>query len=205
MKNHVTGTGVLLIVCLLLSLAPSSRCAANGLTGFDRLALSEAKTCRNQVVARLLSLIDDHKLTLDQLFDTFYVPIPKTYPQKFHTQYDKITDKYLQKVLDTCLQQNSRFIYVVAVDRNGYIPTHNSGYSQPLVGNPDLDTKMNRTKRIFDDKTGLAAAHNTKPYLLQLYSRDTGETMADLSVPINIRGRHWGALRVGYVTKQTVK
>ena len=46
--------------------------------------------------------------------------------------------------------------------------------------------------------TGLAAARNTEPYLLQKYARDTGEKMADLSVPIFIRNQHWGAVRIGY-------
>ena len=51
---------------------------------------------------------------------------------------------------------------------------------------------------MFNDRTGLAAARNTNPYLLQKYSRDTGEQLADLSVPIKVQGKHWGALRVGY-------
>jgi len=33
---------------------------------------------------------------------------------------------------------------------------------------------------------------------LQTYKRDTGEVMHDLSVPIYVRGRHWGGFRVGY-------
>jgi methyl-accepting chemotaxis protein len=56
----------------------------------------------------------------------------------------------------------------------------------------------NRTKRIFNDRTGLAAAQNTASFLIQKYQRDTGETMADLSVPIFIDGKHWGSIRLGY-------
>lgn len=37
-----------------------------------------------------------------------------------------------------------------------------------------------------------------KTLLLQTYKRDTGEIMHDLSVPIRIKGRHWGGLRLGY-------
>ncbi len=87
------------------------------------------------------------------------------------------------------------------VDVNGYLPTHNSRYSRPLTGIGDTDTKWNRTKRLFSDRTGLAAAHNKEPYLLQRYSRDTGEVMSDLSVPVIIRNRHWGAIRIGYRQK----
>jgi methyl-accepting chemotaxis protein len=86
----------------------------------------------------------------------------------------------------------------VLVDRNGYLPTHNLRYSQPLTGNLANDLVNNRTKRIFNDKTGLAAARNQAPFLIQRYQRDTGETMVDLSVPVMVKGAHWGALRIGY-------
>ena len=59
-----------------------------------------------------------------------------------------------------------------------------------------------RNRRIFDDRVGLAAGRNTKPFLLQLYRRDMGGgksvMMKDLSVPITVRGRHWGGFRMGY-------
>jgi methyl-accepting chemotaxis protein len=89
----------------------------------------------------------------------------------------------------------------VAVDANGYLPSHNSKYSRPLTDNPDYNAKHNRAKRMFNDRTGLAAARNTQPYLLQKYSRDTGEELLDLSVPVMMQGKHWGAIRIGY-TKQ---
>jgi methyl-accepting chemotaxis protein len=40
------------------------------------------------------------------------------------------------------------------------------------------------------------------PYELQIYRRDMGGgnfvLMKDLSSPINVRGRHWGAFRMGF-------
>jgi methyl-accepting chemotaxis protein len=43
---------------------------------------------------------------------------------------------------------------------------------------------------------------NTKPFLLQTCRRDMGGgnfvLMKDLSSPILIRGRHWGAFRMGF-------
>jgi len=61
-----------------------------------------------------------------------------------------------------------------------------------------MDLVNNRTKRIFGDQIGFRAARNEKPYLLQAYARDTGELVADISVPISIRGRHWGCVRIGF-------
>jgi len=168
---------------------------------FHKNVLNIANECRDKIMDLFKSYIESGKLKESQLFDTFYIPIPKTYPQKYHTQYDMVTDEGLRKILDDCLEKDKKFIFVVAVDKNGYLPTHNSKYSQKLTGNTEIDIKINRTKRIFNDRTGLAAARNTEPYLLQSYNRDTGEKMYDMSVPIFINNKHWGALRIGYKEK----
>jgi methyl-accepting chemotaxis protein len=60
-----------------------------------------------------------------------------------------------------------------------------------------VDLVNSRDKRIFNDQTGLKAAKNEKKFLLQVYLRDTGEIIADLSMPIYVNDKHWGALRVG--------
>ena len=157
-----------------------------------------AENCRDEIRNEMEKLISSNQVSVAQMFDTFYIPIPDTNPQKFKTQYDHLTDEVFRFILDEYLERDKRILFVVAVDRNGYLPTHNTKYSKPLTDDQDFNTKNNRTKRMFNDRTGLAAARNTNPYLLQKYSRDTGEMLADLSVPITIKGKHWGALRIGY-------
>jgi methyl-accepting chemotaxis protein len=186
-----------IIIATLLIVLPGITPAAQN-DALDLRAQQLAKQCVVEITDQFELLLTGGQLTMAQLFDTFYIPIPNTEPQKFHTQYDRMTDGIIRPVIDKYLALDERFIFVVAVDRNGYLPTHNARYSQPLTGDGDHDTRWNRTKRIFNDRTGLAAAHNTKPILLQRYSRDTGEEIADLSVPIIIKGRHWGAIRIGY-------
>jgi len=188
----------LLCLCINGLYVPALTAAAESLNGFDQRALQQARSCAEEVVSQLDLLLTSGRLNMAQLFDTFYIPVPGTDPQKFRTQYDQLTDGILRPILDKYLEADKRFIFVVAVDVNGYLPTHNSRYSQPMTGDGDHDTKWNRTKRMFNDRTGLAAARNTESYLLQRYSRDTGEVMTDLSVPIMVRNRHWGAVRIGY-------
>lgn len=171
------------------------------LTGFDLQVKDMAFNCRDEVVKELEKLLATNKLNLAKLFDTFYTPIPNTYPQKFNTQYDKLTDEVLRIIFDKYLDMDKRLQFVVAVDVNGYVPTHNSRYSKPLTDNADYNTANNRTKQLYNDRTGLAAAASTTPFLLQKYSRDNGEEMFDLSVPILISGKHWGAIRIGYKLK----
>lgn len=176
--------------------------AQEPLQGFDLQVKQWAEECRQQVISQMETLLKSEKLKEIQLFDTFYIPIPNTSPQKYHTQYDRILDLAVQETLDKCLSKDEKIVFVVAVDVNGYLPTHNKKYSQTLTGKAETDLDNNRTKRIFNDRTGLSAAKNTEPFLLQRYQRDTGEQMADLSVPILINGKHWGALRIGYkITK----
>ena len=141
--------------------------------------------------------IQTGRLTEAQVFDTNYQPIPGTDPQKYHTAYDAFSDQTFLSIEDGFLA-DSDVIYAVAEDINGYIPTHNTVYTQPLTGDRDTDLINNRTKRIFDDITGLTAAKNTEPFLRQDYARDTGVPFWDISVPIYVNGKHWGAFRVGF-------
>ncbi len=144
-----------------------------------------AMECQTEVASQMELLVSSGKLTIQQMFDTFYVPIPNTNPQQYHTKYDALTDQTIQNILDKYLEKDPKLFFVVAVDRNGYLPTHNS-------------KSKDRSKRLFNDRTGLAAARNTEPFLVQKYARDTGETLYDLSVPLFVHKRHWGAIRFGY-------
>jgi len=189
----------LLFFSLVISgLTEQSAIAEEPLAGFEAEVLNMANQCRDEVVGEFEAMLSSNILTFNQLFDTFYIPIANTNPQKYNTQYDKITDERVRIILDKWLAMDKRVLFVVAVDRNGYLPTHNSKYSKPLTADSDYNTKNNRTKRLFNDRTGLAAARNKQPYLLQNYQRDTGETFYDLSVPIFLKDKHWGAIRFGF-------
>jgi len=190
MKHFLT---IMFVFAMSVCISPPSYAES-----LDQQILDIAVECREDVTRELELVLNSSQLSMPQLFDTFYVPIPDTQPQKFHTAYDSITDHLILPIIDRYLKLNSAIVFVIAVDRNGYLPTHNSIYSQKLTGDRDNDARRNRTKRIFNDSTGIAAARNTEPYLLQEYSRDTGELMADMSVPIMINNKHWGAIRVGY-------
>jgi methyl-accepting chemotaxis protein len=55
---------------------------------------------------------------------------------------------------------------------------------------------------LFNDRAVKKVAASTRPFLLQTYRRDMGGgqfvLMKDVSSPIIVRGRHWGALRLGF-------
>lgn len=142
--------------------------------------------------------IDGGQATVADVFDRNYVEI-KGYEfsgkPKFHTRYDAITDKAVLVFQDKFLEQED-FTFAVGVDENGYLPTHNSRFQKAVTGDAAQDLAGNRTKRIFADPVGIAAAKNREPSLVQVYQRDTGETMWDVSSPIIVKGKHWGGFRV---------
>ena len=189
---------LLLIIFSLLAISP---CAAQNLDRFGEKVRQWAVECRSEVSAQFNLLLTSGQLSVPQLFDTFYIPIPNTNPQKYRTQYDTLSDGVIRPIIDKYQKMDKRLRAVYIVDSNGYVPTHNSSFSRPLTGDADIDLKANRTKRLFNDRTGLAAARNKTPYLLQSYNTDAGRSMNDLSVPITIQGRHWGAVRIVYKQK----
>lgn len=195
---HRSHRCTLLAIFLFFIHAATAAVAGGDLTDFDRQVKTMAENCRNEVAHEFEILLSANRLTSAQLFDTFYIPVPGTTPQKFTTQYDKLVDQTIRPILDRYLVADKRLLFVVAVDQNGYVPSHNSRYSMPLTDDPDYNAKNNRAKRMFNDRTGLAAARNMEPSLRQQYSRDTGEELFDLSVPIEVAGKHWGAIRIGY-------
>ena len=182
--------------------AQSTRAAVAGdgesLTTQEQEMLALASDFSRRCAASLERWLAAKEVTHEQLFGALYYPVPKTDPPKFTTDWDRLADRDILAIEEGVLAKSPVIVYAVLVDRFGYLPTHNTRYSQPLTGNLANDLVNNRTKRIFNDRTGLAAARNKAAYLVQRYQRDTGEVMADLSVPVIVRGVQWGAVRIGY-------
>ena len=135
------------------------------------------------------------------IFDQSYQEIAGSNPKRYTTSYDKLCDKELTALYDLLLQEMPGLTYALSVDSNGYAPAHNSVFSNAPSGDPAVDLLKCRHKRIFNDPVGIKLAKNQKTSLFQTYVRDTGEILNDLSMPIVIDGRHWGAVRVGFKTE----
>jgi methyl-accepting chemotaxis protein len=146
--------------------------------------------------------VDAGQITLAALFDEHYRPVAGTNPQQVTTEFTEFTDKVLPPIQEPMLAFSGKVIFCAAVDRNGYLPTHNLKFSRPQGADPVWNAANSRNRRIFNDRTGLAAARNTRRFLLQTYRRDMGGgrfvLMKDLSAPIMVKGRHWGGLRFAY-------
>ncbi|WP_407074518.1 methyl-accepting chemotaxis protein [Pseudomonas sp. RTI1] len=176
----------------------SERLAQVGLDDYHQRVYDLALEGARQISAQFETDIEQRRVSLEDLFDRSYQLIPKTAPPKFQTRFDRYTDQVLPLIQESLLPRHEGLVFAIACTPQGYVPTHNTAFSQPLTGDTQLDTLQNRTKRKFDDRTGIRCGSHQQPVLLQTYTRDTGELMHDLSVPIMVQGRHWGGLRLGY-------
>ncbi|UYN98683.1 MAG: methyl-accepting chemotaxis protein [Devosia sp.] len=142
------------------------------------------------------------EITLSDLFDEAYCDVPGSDPKQVVTRFTAFTDRVLPAIQEPVLGFDSRIAFCAAVDRNGYLPTHNKVYSQKQGSDPVWNAANCRNRRMFNDRTGLAAGRSTQPFLLQTYRRDMGggqfALMKDCSAPIVVRGRHWGGVRVAF-------
>jgi HAMP domain-containing protein len=198
-KISLTLAALLLVVTIVAAVVITARQTAQ----MEEMTLEKARVVAGLGARQFGDLfdgaIDSGQLTVNDVFDKAYVEI-KGYnwgqQPKYHTRYDSFTDKAVLVFQDKFLESED-IAFAVGVDENGYLPTHNTRYQKQLTGDPQKDLTGNRTKRIFADSTGLPAAKNLEPSLLQVYKRDTGETMWDVSSPIWVKGKHWGGFRVG--------
>lgn len=162
-----------------------------------------AQSGARRISEAMEELIASGRLSLEDLFDTDYRPIPGTDPQQVSTRALKALEDVLPETQEDILERTPGMTFCAAVDRNGYLPVHNLVYSKPQDPDDPVWNAANcRNRRIFDDRAGLSAARNTRPFLIQSYPRDMGGGqvvwMKEVDVPIKVRGRQWGGFRTAY-------
>ena len=176
----------------------SERLAEVGLDDYHQRIYDLAREGASQIAAQFEADLEQNRISQEDLFDRSYTLIPNTSPSKYHSRFDGYTDQVLPSIQEALLPRHEGLVFAIACTPQGYVPTHNKAFSQALTGDVQLDAVQNRTKRKFDDRTGIRCGSHQQAMLLQTYTRDTGELMHDLSVPIMVKGRHWGGLRLGY-------
>lgn len=170
-----------------------------GFGGFENMI----QTGRNWAV-QVQSNLEQLAMQGLNLFDESYKRTnPGQNPEKYDVSYVEAYDRALRPLFDGFIAQRPEFIYAIAVDRNGYAPAHHTKVSKALTGNFEVDNLQSRNRRIFaGNRAEVRRASHTTPFLLQTFIRDTGEILNDLSIPLYINGRHWGALIMGFDPKQ---
>jgi methyl-accepting chemotaxis protein len=165
---------------------------------FIRVVVATAK----QISDVFEAAIARGEIRIEQLMDENYREIAGTDPRQYMTDYVEFTDRTLPAIQDPIQKSDPRIVFCVAWAKGGYLPTHNPNYRLPQGKDPVWNNANCRNRRLFNDRTVKKVAANTKPFLLQTYRRDMGGghfvLLKDVSSPIFVRGRHWGAFRMGF-------
>ncbi|MBI3444068.1 MAG: PAS domain-containing protein [Magnetospirillum sp.] len=168
----------------------------------DNPFIEIAQKAAADVVGAFEAAISSGRISLAALFENEYTPIPDTDPMQMMAPHAELTDLVVPGIVEPILAANPRGVFCCVADHNGYIATHNKIYSQtPRPDDPVWNAAHCRNRRMFDDRTGILAARNTKPYLAQTYARDMGGgdfmVLKEIDCPITVGKRHWGSIRYG--------
>lgn len=207
MRARVVGRSTLGLHCEFVGLdatvdaALENRIAA--IRAENKEFVDRAVDAAARISQALEQAISSGKLTRDALFDTDYQPIVGTNPQQFSTRALAVLEELLPPIQEPLLASDKRMTFCAAVDRNAYLPVHNRVYSKPQKpDDPGWNVANCRNRRIFDDRAGLCAARNVRPYLIQSYPRDMGNgvviMMREIDAPLRVFGKHWGGFRTAY-------
>ncbi len=174
-----------------------------GIETEDTPYIQAAQQAAAQISQLLEGALRTGSVTMADLFDEAYQPMPGSNPPQHTTRFVALADRLFPQVQEHALTLSPKVVYCIAVDRNGYVATHNQKYCQPQrAGDVVWNTANSRWRRIFNDRTGLASARNQRPFLLQTYRRDMGGgnfvLMKEAAAPIVVGGRHWGGLRLAF-------
>ncbi len=111
-------------------------------------------------------------VSADDLITIDYRRVPGTEPIQYETAALPFYRDVLPALLDRYRLQCPQRVFVVACDRNGYVPVHEAETSQPQrPGEIAWNDRCSRDRRIFDNPHVLLVARNQAPFTLSAMMR----------------------------------
>ncbi|MEJ0020465.1 MAG: protoglobin domain-containing protein [Acetobacteraceae bacterium] len=171
----------------------------------DRRKFDDTFIRLTQAVAAETAQKLDHAVAAGQidmktLFSNDYAELPHTSPQQHMSPNTAFCEAALPDIIRRARASDTRVVFCVVSDRNGYIAVHHPEVSQPQrPDDPQWNAANSRNRRLFDDRAAILAARNPQPILLQTYQRNLGQeksVLKEFDAPVVVRGQHWGAVRL---------
>jgi methyl-accepting chemotaxis protein len=165
--------------------------------------IARVQAVAEEATGLIAAALRDGDMTQSQLFDTDYRleegSDPATYRNQAVTPLEACARALLEREIETYPNPD----FCILQDRNGFNPVHNLRYSKPQrLGDVVWNLRNSRARRLFQDRVGLSASRNLRPFLVQSYARDMGGGMIlirkEFDAPIYIARRHWGTVRMAY-------
>lgn len=192
--------------CLILDATPTLRTRILAILercGRDyRPFIARVQAVAQEVAATLQVAIDAGTVSAADLFDTRYVRQDDFEPAAYTNAAVAPLEVLARTLVERELAIAPTPDFCILQDRNGFNPIHNRRYSQPRRhGDLQWNLRHSRMCRIFDDRVGMCASRNLRPFLVQSYARDMGDCVEwrmEFDAPLFVAGRHWGAVRMAY-------
>jgi methyl-accepting chemotaxis protein len=149
----------------------------------DRSAEDFIATAATQFREMVLADLAAGRVRMEDLFDENYTRVEG---DRFENRASAYFGTAILPKLKEWSATHQNTIYVVAMDRNGFMPVH---------------VMSARTGVIMKDAVSQQGARSPK-LIGQAFRRPIeagGQLVVDVACPVTIRERHWGCLRIGYL------
>ena len=182
--------------------------AGSGITIDDSPFIEIAKQIGQEIVSVVEGGIARGEVSVDDVFDTDYQPIPGTHPEQHNVRFCDFADRHIRPILDRVTRDVEMSIGGVISDINGYLPTHITLRSQPQGPDTEWNNTWSRNRRMMglDDATE-RAVRSSAPAMLNCYRMTLGHgdflPIKTVFVPLWFKGRRWGNYELAYVDVQT--
>ncbi|MGO4402863.1 methyl-accepting chemotaxis protein [Bosea sp. RAF48] len=168
-----------------------------------RPLIERAQDFAREVAAAMEAAIEKGLIAEEELFEANYAPVPESEPLQYLSPSLPALEVVLPPLLERTLASDPRLVFAVPSDRNGYVPVHHTGTSQPQRSyDPAWNAVHACNRRILDSRSGISASRSVRPFMVQLCHHDFGngcsEALNEINAPLRVRGRHWGGVRMAY-------
>ncbi|MGE5478013.1 MAG: methyl-accepting chemotaxis protein [Bacteroidales bacterium] len=173
--------------------------AEAGIETEDTVYIKAVRETAHQVQEVLNRAVERGDIDETTMFDESYVEMPGVQPPRYTTRWLPLVERLIPDIVEPPSTLTPKVVLCTITDRNGYMPVHNKKFSQPPGPDPVWNAQNSRHRMKHADRTALKVGKSTKPFLVQTFRRNMGDSfqvLKDVSAPVFIRGRLWGNVRM---------
>jgi methyl-accepting chemotaxis protein len=160
-----------------------------------KTVVSLAKNCAAEIESKVEQAEARGDLNVGTMFDRMYIPVPSTSPTQYRTSYDSWADEIISPILKSTLGKKPDLMYILLMDPNGYMPV------TPAIREINQIPVPKEPRSISDTQLDLEAAKCVGPEIFRSVGSTSDGMIMEIVVPVILRNRPWGVIRVGYLDR----
>ena len=174
-----------------------------GLSPIDSDMVRVAQEYVSKIVKATEAALAEGLLNKAALFDSNYIAIPNSNPERFRTTLTDWADANWRPIIDECLAYGRPVKMLGLSDKNGFMPTHASERSRQPIGDIEHDTAWCRNGRKILGPSEERAKANTQDFLMAVHRQEDGQggfyIVRTVYMPVVIDGERWGDAELAYI------